>query len=335
MKALGKAAIVLTIIFFALLIPGAILTAKGASQAVHDAQDSGVFETVEGYFEQFAHEIGDSTFYGMDLDNADITQNVVIPQECSSIVLHDTCYNIKVNVGTGDAMILHYVGKYPAYLSSRFDLDAQGVYYDDGTGAIPASGSDIAAGGISGSDIGDKPFDVDILGGKLEVTLDGMSHSAIKNIGKSTLFITLPRSYKGGFEIIDGVGEMDIEGVDLAAISLRNAVGELDIDDSRLGMLSIHDITGEIGCSGAIDGIDISDAIGRVDIDLDMPLKNSTSITNVIGEVKLEVPRNSKIRLVAEDNAGKVKCDEAIRSDSGVEVSVFDNIGEFRIKADD
>lgn len=319
MKALGKAAIVLTILFFVFLIPAGILIALGAVQANNDYDLNGTFQNIIGEVDDYNHigSIGDGNHIQFSAD-------YVPAGDINGIVIENAAFELNIVRSDKDEFVIEHTGNYPVSLVNQYGIINGKVYsYVNG-------------------DVGDaSPFffteDNGVLTFGLETgyNFDQFNISGFsKGVKCGTVTVYLPASYEGDFTINKSAGEITLVGLTLNSLNITSAAGEFDAKDCTVNSFNVAGIAGDLDFDGKAGSLNLSGGMGDYDIELRAPLTEASTIKGTMGNVNIDMPSGTKLNISSSGNLGDVSIDGDLRADDGVPFSINGNLGDFTISAD-
>lgn len=316
MKALGKAAIVLLILFLVFIIPAGILIAIGAKQAADDYDLETTFQNIFNEMDDYGsiHLGSECQFSGAYKPEGDI----------ESIVLEHAAFEVKVARSGNSDFYIEHDGYYPGSLISEYNIFDGAVYYTDGS--VNDSKS---------------PFFFEEKDGVLTFGLEtnynfgNFNVSTARRSDCGSITIYLPDSFNGDFTINETAGEIELEDLELRELNIIKVAGELEATNCKVEKLTLSGIAGEVNYSGEIGALDFSGGMGDYDIYLTAPLTGESRISGTLGDVRISLPENSKLNISSNGNLGEISIDRGLIDSSGVPFVISGNLGEFKIDIDE
>ena len=317
MKALGRTAIVLTILFFVFLIPAGILIALGAVQANNDYDLNGTFQNI-------VEEMGDYNHIGNFGDSNDIQFSAsYVPQgDINGIVIENAAYELDIVRSDRDEFVIEHDGNYPYSLINEYGIINGSTYsYVNG-------------------DVGDaSPFffteENGVLTFGLETAVNFNNFNIVnfkKTASSGKVTVHLPASYKGDFTVNKSAGEISLNGLELNALNITSAAGEFKASGCAVGSFTVAGIAGELDFDGTVGSMDLSGGMGDYDIRLNAPLTAASTIKGTMGDVNVTLPKGSKLNVTASGNLGEVDIDNDLRDNGGVPFAINGNLGDFNVR---
>ena len=306
-------------IFMALVVAGGICVGAGFtdyaknSGAVDSIQD--IIEYVEDYDVSF--EVGDTeratADYVREL-NSDVEKVVLSTGGCSVDVRNGSEFSVRFT-GTVSA------GKFTDtdQSSDKAISSADAVAYYDNSGIIEAGFND----------------------GTLDIRVESAHSVQIMGFGANAslghITVTFPDTYTGSFELDNCFAEVTFAGVDFDELTLDSCMGEINLYNCSVNMLNVTKLAGEVDAEGGnIAGVCFEDIAGEINVDTICNLTTDSIISNIAGEITIELPVGSQLNVTRDDVLGELRIDRAITGgDSAVTLEVSDVVGEVNVEIDD
>ncbi len=298
MKNLGKLAIVFTAIWLALFIVGGIFVGCGA---VSEFSNGNLKDSVS----ELLNEVS-TVSSNMNINNVNgAAYSTAVSDTVKEIEFRSFACKMVFHTSNSDKIRIEYSGKN----ISGGEVPVSFVFTDDKI--------TVSAKTFSENDINIVPFSV--------------SSVSEKNF-KCDIY--LPDSFCGTLSLLNSAGEMTFKSLTLETLVVSGA-GRVKISDCTLGKLVCERAAAELDARGAISSVEISDNIGKLDIESTVPFTNPSSIETSVGEVDIELPVGSKLKVTTTNSLGEIEIDSALKSESGVEFTINNALGEVDISIAD
>lgn len=304
-------------VFLAFAIAGGVCLAAGFGELVNN---SGVIETADDLFEYIDNYVDD---FSMDLNvTADSEETTAyygrtLSDEVESIVLETG--GCRVDVFRGEEFAVEFTGSVEA-----------GTFAED-----TASGEDAAAD-TAAYYASNGVIDAALNGSELKITVNSATTVWGINASIGSVKVCIPESYTGSFELVNSFAEINVRGISFDELTFNSCMGEIDVTGCDVNILNIENLAGEFDAETcSIQGLNFKNIAGEINVDSLTALTADSEITNVAGEVSVELPRGTELNITREDILGQVDIDRAIvGGENAPYLEISDVAGEVSIELD-
>ena len=142
------------------------------------------------------------------------------------------------------------------------------------------------------------------------------------DVAEKSTVITVPREYKGGFELHTSSGGMELNNITAAGLTAENSSGSIKLDNVTADSVKVHNTSGSIKLENVTSGSDISVE----------NTSGSITLTNVTADGDLNAKGSSGgIKLESLNASGNIN----IKNTSGsIKGTIIGKEEDFKIKAD-
>lgn len=156
-----------------------------------------------------------------------------------------------------------------------------------------------------------------------------------KNLTKDTssnLTIDIPRSFKGNFELNFGVGQCEINDLELKDVKIQNGVGELTLNEISFEKIDLNSGVGEttLETSKKTGNINIKGGIGQTNISLG-DINGDLKFDGGMGSTTIKVPENAPIKITSTSGLGEARIKAKTSNEGKYNFDISVGIGEVEV----
>jgi len=300
-------------IFMVLAVAGGICVAAGFSDY---ARNSGVIENAQDlidYVEEF--DINYTPASAGETKTTSEEYTCELGREVKAIVI--ATGGCSVDVRSGSEFSVSFTGK---------------TFIDKLTEAVSSADAGYDHSGIINAGFNNGTLDITIESAR---TFNIVGFGANTSIGRLT--VTVPSDYNGSLELKDSFAEIDLSGLDFNELVFTSCMGEIELRNCSANMLTISNLAGEASIEGGnIAGICFEKIAGEINLEPACELTADSIISDVAGEISIELPRGAQLNVTQDDVLGSVRIDRAITGGAGAaNLTVSDVVGEVHVEIDD
>lgn len=157
-----------------------------------------------------------------------------------------------------------------------------------------------------------------------------------KNLTKdnsSNLTINIPKSFKENFELNFGVGQCEINDLELKDVKISNGVGELTLNEISFDKIDLSSGVGEttLETSKKTGNIDIKGGIGETNISLG-DINGDLKFDGGMGSTTIKVPENAPIKISSTAGLGEARIKAKTSNEGKYTFSINVGIGEVEVR---
>ena len=301
MKAMGKCAIVLAIIFFVSIIAGAVMVSVGGASSVNQILNGNVPGFIEKIF----------SWGGEWLDGGEyvtFSNSIEVDESVEGIEIKDVAfYDIAFKYEDTDMITVEFAGEYPEKYIDKYDI------YVEQYITAPVSVTDVSESDVSASDAETEgklsPIEFEISGGVLSIDFDGPKNGAGFD---GTITVIVPEDVTYNYTLDSVVGDIEIVGISASCIELDSCLGDIAI-------------------SGDFTSFNIRKCLGDIDLSTDCAIEAECEVAENLGDIDIEIGRDSSVRIDKDDNLGDISFEDI--DDGEIVISVTENLGDITIEA--
>lgn len=298
-KALVISIIVLTAVMLCSFVSGGILIAKGAVEAVQDAdlpekfQQLGISDGVNTARRYLEYLVGsEPVSYNNTYVSTPYTVDAVPADGMKALVIENIGYNIVIKCSSRTDVCLSFTGKYPDSVETDelFTCKADAANSTIGISAVDMPGH----------------FD--------------------PSIGTVTIYI--PNDNDWDIIIKDCIGEAEMSYVVANTISVENYAGEISARCVTADTLKLYAVAGEFNFEDSkLGGYVVDNCLGSVEIESTVQPVDNSSIKNCVGEVRFTLPSETKVYIIDHSGYAEIDC-ELNKSNSGAQFEISNFLGQ-------
>lgn len=156
-----------------------------------------------------------------------------------------------------------------------------------------------------------------------------------KNINvdnSSDLQINIPRSFNGDLEIDFGVGECEVEDLEVNNISITTGVGELSLDEISFNKLDLESGVGEVSLETKkkTGDIKIEGGVGEIYVSLG-DINGNLKLEGGLGSATIKVPVDAPINITSDSGLGSANINAKTSNEAKFNFDIKMGIGEVEI----
>lgn len=297
-KTLVISIIVLAAVMLCSFVGGGVLIAKGAVEAVQDANLPEKFEqlgisdglnTAMRYAEYFI--AGNSVSYNNTYVSDSYTVDGVSAEGIKTLVIENIGYNIVIKCSPRTDVSLSFTGKYPDSVESE-ELFTCKTNTVNSTMTVKAV---------------DMPGHFD------------------PTVGTVTIYI--PNNNDWDIVIKDCMGEIEMSFVNASTLSVENYAGEISAKYLTVDMLKLYAVAGDFEFEGKFGGCVVDNCIGSVEVESSVKPVDNSSIKNCLAEVKITLPGSTSVYIIDHSSYAEIDCN-LNESSSGAQFEISNFIGQ-------
>lgn len=157
----------------------------------------------------------------------------------------------------------------------------------------------------------------------------------VKNIMEdysSNLTINIPRSFNGDFELNFGVGECEVNDLELNNVTIKNGVGELNLKEISFNKLNLENGVGSttLETNKRTGEITIKGGIGETDVSLG-DINGDLKFDGGMGSAIIKVPVNAPISISSNSGLGEARIKAKTSNEAKYHFDIRVGIGEVEI----
>ena len=148
----------------------------------------------------------------------------------------------------------------------------------------------------------------------------------------SELTISVPRSFNGDFEFSFGVGECEINELELDNVTIKIGVGELTLEDISFNNLDLESGVGTVNLETKkkTGEITIKGGIGETNVSLG-DINGNLKFDGGMGSTTIKVPVNAAIAINSNSGLGDVKIRAKTSNEAKYNFDITVGIGEVEV----
>lgn len=157
---------------------------------------------------------------------------------------------------------------------------------------------------------------------RMNVSKDSSSH----------LIISIPKNFNGDLEFNFGVGECNINGLEVDNLVIKNGVGELKLKDISFNKLDLESGVGSVTLETEkkTGEINIEGGIGETNVSLG-DINGDLTFEGGMGSATIKVPVDAPIDIDYTSGIGKVKVNAKTSNDTKYKFDIEVGIGEVEV----
>ncbi len=148
----------------------------------------------------------------------------------------------------------------------------------------------------------------------------------------SNLVIDIPRNFNGDFEFSFGVGECEINDLELSNVKISSGVGELTLNEISFDKIDLKSGVGEttLETSKKTGEINIEGGIGQTNVSLG-DINGDLRFDGGMGSTTIKVPVNAPINITSKAGLGEAKITAKTSNEGKYTFDVSVGLGEIKI----
>ncbi|MFU7516983.1 DUF4097 family beta strand repeat-containing protein [Clostridium sp. HCS.1] len=148
----------------------------------------------------------------------------------------------------------------------------------------------------------------------------------------SNLVIDIPRNFNGDFEFAFGVGECEINDLELSNIKISSGVGELTLHEISFDKIELKSGVGEttLETSKKTGEINIEGGIGETNVSLG-DINGDLRFEGGMGSATIKVPVNAPINITSKAGLGEAKITAKTSNEEKYTFDVSVGLGDIKI----
>lgn len=168
---------------------------------------------------------------------------------------------------------------------------------------------------------------------KLIIIEESKNGKKIREDYSSNLTIKIPRNFNGDFELNFGVGECEVNDLELNNVTIENGVGEISLEEISFNKLNLESGVGSttLTTNKRTGEITIKGGIGETDVSLG-DINGDLKFDGGVGSATIKVPVNAPISISSRSGLGEARIKAKTSNDAKYHFDINVGIGEVEIR---
>ena len=159
------------------------------------------------------------------------------------------------------------------------------------------------------------------------------NHNKNINIDNSSdLEINIPRSFNGDLEINFGVGEYEVDDLEVNNVSIKTGVGSLSLEEISFNKLELESGVGEVSLETKkkTGDITIEGGVGEIYVSLE-DINGNLKLNGGLGSATIKIPTDAPININSDAGLGSTNISAKTSNEAKYKFDVKVGIGEVKI----
>ena len=167
---------------------------------------------------------------------------------------------------------------------------------------------------------------------KINIIEESKRKSNLSSDYGSNLLINIPRNFNGDIKLSFGVGEFEVNDLELNTLNVNSGVGELTLNEISFNKLDLESGVGSttVKTSKKTGEINVKGGIGETNISLE-DINGNLTFDGGMGSASIKVPVDAPININTNAGLGEARVNAKTSSDAKYTFDINVGIGEVKV----